>query len=332
MYLLTAGTFLLPSQFIQQAENALKSNRLKEADSLFRFAKDLDALRFRAPENFSEMIKSFGKKYHYPVVNIDSVFEVNSPDSITGSNIMTDHLHPTLSGYKLMAKSFFETMEKNNLVPKSPAVLVPYLDAKVDYEFNFTPLDSTIGKYRIILLKNDWPFTKPQPKQFILQELNMKTKMDTLAMKVIESSIPWEQAHRIMAQRYLKEGILDLYTSEMLDLIDQFPIFQSYYNSSAEVLIERKKYDLAYRILEKKYEYSPDAFSAKWLGIIDLSRKNLGNAVKYLNESLNFVGNDPQVLFNLAGAYALQNKFEKALEMINRCLEIDSQFPGAVKS
>jgi hypothetical protein len=44
---------------------------------------------------------------------------------------------------------------------------------------------------------------------------------------------------------------------------------------------------------------------------------------------LNFTANDPQVLFNLAGAYALQNKFEKALDVINKCLETDPQFPGA---
>jgi lysophospholipase L1-like esterase len=312
-----------------EAQNALKLNKLREADSLFRFAKDLDALRFRAPEYYSKMIISLGKKYSYPVVNIDSVFAVNSPDSITGNNLMTDHLHPTLSGYKLMAKSFFETMEQHYLVPKGPQVLVIKLDAKVDYEFNFTPLDSTIGRYRIILLKNDWPFTKPGSNAEVLRELNMKTGMDTLAMKVIESRIPWEQAHRIIAQNYLNQGNLELYTSEMLDLMDQFPMIESYYKASAEALIERKKYDYAYRILMKEYEYSPDAFSTKWLGIIDLSRKNLGNAERYLNESLSYAGNDAQVLFNLAGSYALQNKFEKALETINRCIEIDSQFPGA---
>jgi lysophospholipase L1-like esterase len=313
----------------KDAEDALKLKKKKEADSLFRFAKDLDALRFRAPEEFSRLINSFGRKYYYPVVNIDSVFEVNSPDSITGSNLMTDHLHPTLSGYKLMAKSFFEIMVKNKILPNGPNVIVPRLDDKVDYEFHFTPLDSTIGKYRIILLKNDWPFTKPKPKKYILSELNMKSGKDTLAMKVIESDIPWEQAHRIMADNYLKEGKLNLFTEEMLDLIDQFPIIQRYYNPSAEILIERKKYDLAYKILEKKYDYQPDAFSTKWLGIIDLSRNHLDTAVKYLGESVNFTGNDAQVLFNLAGAYAIQNKFDMAYQTINKCLTIDASFPGA---
>jgi lysophospholipase L1-like esterase len=312
-----------------EAETSLKSGKDRQADSLFRYAKDLDALRFRAPEEFNRIINSFGKKYKYPVVNMDSVFEVNSPDSITGNSLMTDHLHPVLAGYKLMAKAFFESMEKHKIIPDSPPVWVIYLDKKVDYEFHFTPLDSTIGKYRIILLKNDWPFTEPKPKSYVLQQLNMQTKMDTLAMKVIESQIPWEQAHRIMAAEYLKKGNYYSYTEEMLNLIDQFPIFDNYYKPPAEILIEKKKYDLAFRILEKEYVHKPDAFCTKWLGIIDLSRKNLDKAVKFLNESMNYKSDDPQVLYNLAGAYALQNKFTNAYEIINRCVEVDPEFPGA---
>ncbi len=313
----------------KDAEETLKSGNIKRADSLFRYAKDLDALRFRAPEEFNRIINSFGDKYKYPVVKMDSVFEVNSPDSITGNSLMTDHLHPVLHGYKLMAKAYFETMTKNQLLPPGKQVWVIYLDKKVDYEFHFTPLDSTIGRYRIILLKNDWPFTEPKPRSLVLRQLDMKTGMDTLAMKVIESQVPWEQAHRIMAARYLKDANYYSYTDEMLDLIDQFPIFDNYYKPPAEILIEKKKYDLAFRILQKEYKHRPDAFCTKWLGIIDLSRKNLDKAVNFLNESLNYKGDDPQVLFNLAGAYAMSNDFSNAYETINRCLRIDPSFPGA---
>ena len=188
----------------KEAERALNSGNREDADSLFRYAKDLDALRFRAPEEFNTMLKAFGKKYKYPVVNIDSVFEVNSPDSITGNSLMTDHLHPVLAGYKIMAKAFYETMEKDKIIPDGLHVWVIYLDKKVDYEFHFTPLDSTIGKYRIILLKNDWPFTEPKSRSYVLQQLDMRTEMDTLAMKVIESQIPWEQAHRSNGGQVLK--------------------------------------------------------------------------------------------------------------------------------
>ncbi len=313
----------------KKAEDALEKEELKKADSLFRFAKDLDALRFRAPEKLSQIIYSFGKEYHYPVVNIDSVFEANSPDGITGSNLMTDHLHPTLSGYKLMAKSFFETMAKEKLLPKGPKVFVINLDAKVDSKFYFTSLDSTIGKYRIIILKNDWPFTTTKSRDHILSQLNMKNGLDTLAMEVIEGITPWEKAHREMAELYLKKGETDLYAEEMLTLIDQFPVIESYYKPTAEELLKRKNYAKTYEVLKKKYEYSPDAFSTKWLGIIDLSNKNTNEAIKFLNESIYFDGKDVQVLFNLAGAYSLQNKFDEALESINKCLTIDSEFPGA---
>ncbi len=324
-----SSRFPAAGEVFKEAVKALDSGSPGQADSLFRYAKDLDALRFRAPEEFNRIINSFGEKFNYPVVEMDSVFEANSPDSITGSSLMTDHLHPVLHGYKLMAKAFFEAMEQHKIIPRGKQVWVIYLDKKVDYEFHFTPLDSTIGRYRIILLKNDWPFTEPKPKSYVLRQLDMKTGIDTLAMKVIESQIPWEQAHRIMAARYLENEDYNSYTEEMLDLIDQYPIFDNYYKPSAEILIEKKKYDFAFRILEKEYEYKPDAFCTKWIGIIDLSRKNLDKAVKFLNESLDYKSDDPQVLFNLAGAYAMQNNFSNAYEIINRCLQADPSFPGA---
>ena len=312
-----------------EAENALNNDQRIKADSLFRYAKDLDALRFRAPEKLAKIIYSFGKKYNYPVVNIDSVFEVNSPDSITGSLLMTDHLHPVLYGYKLMAKSFFETMAKDHLLPKGPEVLVIKLDEKVNSKFYFTKLDSTIGKYRIILLKNDWPFTATKSKEYVLHQLNMKNGLDTLAMKVIEGNIPWEQAHRKMAEYFLRKGDTDKYADEVLTLIDQFPVLDQYAKNAAELLIERKNYSKAFDVLEIKNKYFPDAFSSKWLGIIHLSYKETKEAIKYLTESLEYNNSDPQVLYNLAGAYSIQNNFTDALETINKCLREDPQFPGA---
>lgn len=45
----------------QKAKLELEKNNIKTADSLFRFAKDLDALRFRAPESFNKIIKVLTK-------------------------------------------------------------------------------------------------------------------------------------------------------------------------------------------------------------------------------------------------------------------------------
>lgn len=302
----------------------------KKADQLFRYAKDLDALRFRAPERINQIIKELADKYKIPCVNADSVFAFNSPYGITGNNLMTDHLHPTLSGYQLLGRAFFDVMKRSNSLPEV-TYKIPDDNAQdllVKANFNFSALDSIIAKYRIVLLKNDWPFSSPRSVKELLVQLNPQNSIDTIALKVVEKSLDWEEAHRMAANIYLKSDNLDNYTNEMLVLINQFSFIHHYYNS-ADILLEKKSYDNAYKILSMKERNLPDAFSLKWLGIIELSKNNSGNAIRHLNQSILYDGNDEQVYFNLAGAYALEERFHEALEAVNKCLKINPDFFGA---
>ena len=50
-------------------------------------------------------------EFNFPIVDTDSVFRSKSTYGIVGDNLMTDHLHPTLEGYQLMGKIFFESMK-----------------------------------------------------------------------------------------------------------------------------------------------------------------------------------------------------------------------------
>lgn len=103
----------------------LKQNRTGEADSLFRYARDLDLLRFRAPEEMNSVIKSLARAFNFPVVKIDSVFDSISPSGITGNDLMTDHLHPNLYGYQMMGELFFQKMSEEGIVPKAePSIAV----------------------------------------------------------------------------------------------------------------------------------------------------------------------------------------------------------------
>ncbi|MGE5351325.1 MAG: SGNH/GDSL hydrolase family protein [Acidobacteriota bacterium] len=117
----------LPSaeETFMRALSKLKSNKTDEADSLFRFARDLDMLRFRAPEEMNSVIKSLAGEFNFPVVKIDSVFDSISPSGITGNDLMTDHLHPNLYGYQMMGELFYEKIRDIGIVPKSePAMAV----------------------------------------------------------------------------------------------------------------------------------------------------------------------------------------------------------------
>jgi lysophospholipase L1-like esterase len=63
------------NQVYKEAGNELKNKNFTKADSLFKLAKDLDALRFRAPEKINKIIVDLGKEFHAAIVPIDSIFD-----------------------------------------------------------------------------------------------------------------------------------------------------------------------------------------------------------------------------------------------------------------
>jgi tetratricopeptide (TPR) repeat protein len=318
-------------EIFKQAKKELELDNYKKADSLFRFAKDLDGLRFRAPEEFNTVIRSLCSKYKLPFADIDKTFASSSPGNIPGDNIMTDHLHPTLSGYLLMGKLFFEKMKESGVLPASDPVHLS--DAEQDsltrIDFDFTELDSVLAEYKIKLLKNDWPFVykERQTPNYLL--LNPKDATDSIAVQILEDKITWEQAHRRLAAYHLTKRNINAFLKEMDALIAQYPFVAEYYDYVTEVLLKSEDYAKAYEYLKSGYDIKPNAFKAKWLGTINLYNNKLDSAEVFLNESLKLNENDFQVWYNLAGVYVKKNKYKEALEKVNKALSLKSDYPEA---
>ena len=310
----------------------LKNGNSKDALKLFVRAKDLDALRFRAPSEMNKIIYKLAKEFNYPVVKADSTFNALSKDGIVGNNLMTDHLHPTLEGYQVLGKLFFDKMIDENYIPAANKVAQTSTqqDQYVRANYDFTELDSTIGKYRITILKNDWPFVKNlnSPRN-VLQQLNLKDYSDSLALFVLENKLTWEKAHRNLANRYLQKGDIENYLREMNDVIFQYPFIYDYYEMVINNLLQRKMFDRALPYLEKYDKLKPTAFAAKWIGTIALSKNDVSKAIRYLEKSTKLNSFDDQVYYNLAGAYSLNKEYKKALSAIDNCLMINPNYKGA---
>ncbi|HSL89531.1 MAG TPA: hypothetical protein VK870_09530 [Ignavibacteriaceae bacterium] len=316
-------------EVFMQAQDQLENR--DEALKLFRYAKDLDGLRFRAPEKINELIIKLGVEYNFPVVEIDSIFNSVSPLGITGNNLMTDHLHTTFDGYKLIGKAYFDSMDKYLLLPSSGRMILDknIVDSLTNKNTFITKLDSIIAHYRILVLKNDWPYSEQKTVSYMLNLFNQQNFIDSLAVRVLDNKYTWERAHREAAEYYITKKDYDEFIREMTVLINQYPFVKEYYTFVSEQLLEAKLYNEAYWFLGKGQLRFPGAFFAKWLGIIDLSKEKIDSAIKYLNESLIYDGKDAQVLFNLTGAYAKMKMFFEALDAINRCLSINPNYPGA---
>jgi len=215
-------------QIYTEAEDALSNNHLQKADSLFKLAKDLDALRFRAPEKINQIIKVLGRKYNNEVVSIDSLFAAESPEKITGDNLITDHLHPNLEGYLLIGKAYYEVMERKGILPENGDPKIPFekQDSLTRANFMFTELDSVIGGYLVAVLKNDWPFNKQANNSDRGRIFNPESFKDSIAVEYIEKKISWSDACLKAATEYLKKDDIKNYLKYMNVLIYRYPFLK----------------------------------------------------------------------------------------------------------
>jgi lysophospholipase L1-like esterase len=314
-----------------EAETALSRGDYDSALYKFIYAKDLDGLRFRAPQKINELIVTLGKQFNCPVVDVFQEFNNASENRIVGNNLMTDHLHPTFEGYKLIGELYFREIEKSGFLPKSGKanITAAEINSLLNPLTKISVLDSVIAQYRIMILKNDWPFSEKRSVEYMLKLFNRKNFIDSTALLVIDNKASWEKAHRDAATFYLNNKDYINFIQEINILISQYPFIEEYYSFSTEQLLNAKLYDEVVPILLKGFKQFPNALYSKWLGIISLSKNQIDQSIFYLNKSLGYSNNDPQVIYNLAGALTLKGMYKEALNTIHNCLKISPSYPLA---
>jgi len=310
-------------QVYEEAEAELRDNHFAKADSLFKLAKDLDVLRFRAPEKINKIIDDLGLEFHDAVVPLDSIFDFVSPDRIVGCNLIVDHLHPNVTGYQLMGKTFYDCMERERYLPKMEDSKIPYgeQDSLTRANFVFTKLDSIIGNDDITILKKNWPYVKKSKVMSEFQQkdfadlLQPKDLTDSIAMYKIEGRISWTDAHLLAAATYLKRDDIRDYLKHINILLYQYPALKDF-NTLITYFYYKNKIDMS-------------DYTSKRVGIIQLYRGKYDDAVKQLTEAYNSNPKDSTVLYNLSLAYSKKKDFKTALDIIDKCLNANPNYPGA---
>ncbi len=317
------------SKSYEKAKIALAKGDSVKALKLFREAKDFDLLRFRAPEEINSVIRKVADKFGFPLVDPEPVFSLASAGGIIGDELMTDHLHPTLSGYRIISDLFFDAILKNKYLLPAVDFSIVAAESLLTREFLYTGLDSTIAVLRIATIKKEYPFNRKGEKKSLTDFFTPSVYADTLAMEVASGARTWATAHIALAERFFQMKDIINMTREYEVVIAQYPYHKGFYNDLCYRLMKLEDYDLAYKYLEKSYKNGPDDFSTKWMGIIDLSKGRYSQALKYLKESVSFNSSDAQVWYNLSGAYINHKMVSEAKSAILECLRLEPTFPGA---
>jgi|WetSurMetagenome_2_1015567.scaffolds.fasta_scaffold28702_2 tetratricopeptide (TPR) repeat protein len=319
----------LPSaeDIYNSAKEYLSNGNIKKAKELFLYAKELDALRFRAPQQINKIIKNLAQKYSYTMVNIDSVFQSLSPDGIVGYNLTVDHLHPNIEGYRIIANEFYKSMQQNNLVPKGKKNQInsATADSILIANFPFTKLDSTIAKMQLILLTGQYPFAPKGTPNYKMSEYKLKDVVDSISNEVMLKDIRWESAHAKLSSYYFNKGDFEKCIAEMEAVIAERPYYDIPYKNIIVKMVDGNNLDKALAFLVKLHQIKPGYFSYKWLGQVYLKKGNNTEALKYLAEAIKFKEADSQTWYNLSGAYFLNKQNDEAIAALQKSISLNPQ-------
>jgi tetratricopeptide (TPR) repeat protein len=300
------ATDSLPSalEIYRLAQKLEAEKKYADAKRTYKRAKDLDELRFRAPEEFNKIIHRVAAEFSTPVVPMKSYFEKASPNGLVGDNLMTDHLHPNIKGYFIMAGAFFDVMHDNKFVADTWDLANVKPDSVYRREWGLSKLDSVYAELGIRILKGGWPF---QPKSILnraLQEFHLKNEVDSMAMEVlINNKLNLESAHQELAKRYTRQGLYSLVFQEYKSLYYTIPNEVVFYERAAEALRRMKKYDEALSVLFQARKVRETATGNKMIGLLLLLDGKVTQAIPYLEKALISLPKDPLLMRNLGSAY-----------------------------
>lgn len=194
----------LPAKDKQTAEMHYMSGleKYKQGDFIqskqeFVLAKELDALRFRAPEAMNHVIEEVVKR-HKGISLVDSkrFFEQHSTHRILGQETLLEHVHPNLLGYALLSEAFYQRMKAVGLLPP---VAGEMSFATLRNRMPITAVDSLKGAYEVMILKEGWPFNMPMPAETRVE----KTEEEKLAGALVVKQISWRDAMTRLQQHYV---------------------------------------------------------------------------------------------------------------------------------
>ncbi|OGC08435.1 hypothetical protein A2V82_15415, partial [candidate division KSB1 bacterium RBG_16_48_16] len=281
----------IQSETLPSAEGVFEQARMLEGDgnydkarTAYYEAKDLDALRFRASEEFNEIIHRLAAEFSIPLVPMKTVFEKASPHGLIGNNLVVDHLHPNIDGYFLMADAFYNTMRREKLISADwPG---QYIKPVSYYRQNwgFTKLDSTYAALTIAHLKGGWPF-KESGANLSLYEFNPSTKEDSIVLNILKTGqSTLELGHVELAGFYEQHGDWRRAFDEYRALIYTVPCLDVFYEPTVNLLVSNQQYEQVLALLYDALKYNESFFIYKWIGQMNLSLNYTERGIFFLEK------------------------------------------------
>ena len=239
-------------------------------------AKELDALRFRAPDSINGLISALVKKYPVAhLVDASTAFSAASPHGIVGDSLVLDHVHPNLRGYALLAGAFYSAMGgKGN---------INYDDMPI------TVVDSLNGVYRIAHLRRSWPFADSAHGVAAVPsraELHVVTLEEQLAYSLAFEHLGWEDAMGRLYEEYSRRGDWKKARVVVEGLMLEHPGENEYLERTAMLCGKAGEYDKAIFYFGQAFRQQPSFDRARYLFVLCLQQDRPAEAMPYLDYAI----------------------------------------------
>lgn len=307
---------------------ALESlGRIEEARVAYIAAKDRDELRFRAPEAMNDIIRELADEHGARVVDVQEAMEEASPMGLIGRDMMLEHLHPTVPGYRTLGGAFFMGLAGSQFGRDrglrwawDQALMVRQQMTPVP------PVDSLTGAYRVQQLTSSWPF-KPVGSRFTrIDTLMPGTLTGDMALQLFQDDVQRIEALdaiRTAATRGNDLRSADIYLQAV---IQSYPMIPGPHIALAKLRMQTGQFEEAEHLARTELARGDHAEAYQVLGTLLLNRQQTDAAIPMLEQAVSMNPADLRARYNLAGAYALRQRFSEAREQAE---EILRQNPGA---
>jgi tetratricopeptide (TPR) repeat protein len=301
--------------------------RIPEAKRYFKCAKDLDCVRFRASDEFNEIIREICQQRHIMLADLEKPFEDQSPNGIIGNNLMLEHLHPNLDGDFLLAKEYVHTMNQHNLI--IPADQWPQFLPDSIYKglSMMTTFDFEVSFLRLDNLLHHWPFSEPESTRY-----KPTTEEGNLAVQYLQQKITWEQAHYQLADLYKKQRRYIDAEREYLALAKTLWYDYNPLILAGDVDLSVKDFAIAEQHYRAALTRADNQFTQVRLGALFLETGKPDSAIQYFRRALETDAKSQskflkewraQIILHLGQAYILKEDFIHARDELNEVLALD---------
>jgi tetratricopeptide (TPR) repeat protein len=327
-------SYPLASEIFNRAKIYDKNRDFNKARENYYLAKDLDCVRFRASEEINEIIHDLAGQYDAALVPMKAYFEEASTNRLVGNNLITEHVHPNIVGYFLMAEAFYHEIVDSKLIADQ---VEPIDFEDSDYykkNWAYTDLDSLIGVHKINSLRSYWPF-KPLDNSSpdYLDTYKPVSMVDSLAFAFVKSSDPdIHGAHLKIAEFYIVKGNYFKAFKEYQAAIKCNPFYVKDYLEAASCLMCTNDFSLALQFLDQSLQLQETFFAYYNKSEILFLMGDYIEAINALNKALE-LENTPEsrekVLKKMHKIYFYWGNENKIFETLAEIKKIDPGYQPA---